>query len=78
MGTRLHGGIRCLLAKRRSLILKIDHRATEIAHETGLPAVDRDNFKQMEQWIQEPFVTRISINTAAIEQWRSQFKATFA
>ncbi|XGV94856.1 MAG: polysaccharide pyruvyl transferase family protein [Leptolyngbya sp. BL-A-14] len=77
IGTRLHGGIRCLLARRRSLILKIDHRATEIAQETGLPSVDRDDFKQMEQWIQEPFVTKISLDTAAIEQWRNQFKAAF-
>lgn len=75
IGTRLHGGIRCLLARRRSLVLKIDHRATEIAQETGLPAVDRDDFKQMEHWIQEPYVTRIALDMAAIEQWRNQFSA---
>ncbi|MBW4469061.1 MAG: polysaccharide pyruvyl transferase family protein [Stenomitos rutilans HA7619-LM2] len=78
IGTRLHGGIRCLLAKRRTLILKIDHRATEIAHETGLPSADRDDFKLIEQWIQEPFMTKISINTAAVEQWRNQFALTNA
>lgn len=78
IGTRLHGGIRCLLARRRSLILKIDHRATEIANETGLPAVDRDDFAAMEQWIQAPFVTKITLDTAAIEQWRNQFKGTVA
>ncbi|MBW4691939.1 MAG: polysaccharide pyruvyl transferase family protein [Lyngbya sp. HA4199-MV5] len=74
IGTRLHGGIRCLLARRRALVLKIDHRATEIAQETGLPAVDRANFQQIKQWIQAPFITQITLNTKAIEQWRKQFK----
>ncbi|MBD2036623.1 polysaccharide pyruvyl transferase family protein [Leptolyngbya sp. FACHB-321] len=74
IGTRLHGGIRCLLAKRRALILRIDHRATEIAQETGLPSVDRADFAFMERWIREPFVTKITVDTAAIECWRQQFR----
>jgi polysaccharide pyruvyl transferase WcaK-like protein len=73
IGTRLHGGIRCLLAKRRALILRIDHRATEIAQETGLPSVDRADFASMERWIHEPFVTKITVDTAAIERWQQQF-----
>ncbi|MBW4578154.1 MAG: polysaccharide pyruvyl transferase family protein [Tildeniella nuda ZEHNDER 1965/U140] len=78
IGTRLHGGIRCLLAKRRSLILKIDHRATEIARATGLPSADRHDFQSIEAWIKAPFVTRITIDTAAIERWRSQFRSITA
>ena len=75
IGTRLHGGIRCLLAKRRSLILKIDHRATEIARSTGLPSVDRHDFQSIEQWLSGPFATHMTIDTAAIEAWRYQFKS---
>lgn len=78
IGTRLHGGIRCLLAGRRSLILKIDHRATEIAQATGLPSAARDDFEAIERWITQPFVTHLTIDTAAIEQWRKQFKAKLA
>ena len=78
IGTRLHGGIRCLLAKRRSLILKIDHRATEIARSTGLPSADRHDFQSIKQWLNAPFVTQITIDTAAIERWRHQFKSIIA
>ena len=78
IGTRLHGGIRCLLARRRSLILRIDHRATEIARSTGLPSVDRDDFQSIEHWLNAPFVTQITIDTAAIERWRHQFKPIVA
>ncbi|PSB24808.1 polysaccharide pyruvyl transferase family protein [Stenomitos frigidus] len=78
IGTRLHGGIRCLLARRRSLILKIDHRAAEIARSTGLPSADRHDFKSIQQWINAPFVTRITIDTAAIERWRHQFQSIIA
>lgn len=75
IGTRLHGGIRCLLARRRSLILKIDHRAIEIARSTGLPSANRNDLPFIEQWIKAPFVTRITIDTAAVERWRHQFKS---
>ena len=78
IGTRLHGGIRCLLAKRRSLILKIDHRATEIARSTGLPSSERHDFQFIEQWLNNPFATRMTIDTAAIEAWRYQFKSIVA
>ena len=75
IGTRLHGGIRCLLARRRSLILKIDHRATEIARSTGLPSADRHDFQYIKQWLNAPFVTQMTIDTVAIERWRHQFKS---
>lgn len=75
IGTRLHGGIRCLQAKKRSLILAIDHRAQEIGQETGLPTADRSDLAFVRQWIQQPFATRITLDLMAINRWKNQFKA---
>ncbi|WP_017317159.1 polysaccharide pyruvyl transferase family protein [Mastigocladopsis repens] len=74
IGTRLHGGIKCLLSKRRSLIIAIDNRAKEIAKETGLPTVSRADFDYMSKWIDEPHNTNIQIDIDAINAWKSQFK----
>ena len=41
MGTRLHGGIRALQHKRRSLIIGVDHRGLEKARDFGLPVAGR-------------------------------------
>ena len=73
IGTRLHGGIFCLLANRRSLILKIDNRATELARQTGLPTVDRDDLDGIEDWICNSTETLIHVNNTAISTWRNQF-----
>jgi len=74
IGTRLHGGVKCLLSGRRSLILEIDNRAREIAQDTGLPTTDRENFDYMHQWINEEFTTNIKINPEPISQWKTQLK----
>jgi polysaccharide pyruvyl transferase WcaK-like protein len=47
IGTRLHGGIKCLLSGRRSLVLEIDNRAKEIAKDTGLPTIARGEFERL-------------------------------
>jgi hypothetical protein len=39
VGTRLHGGIRCLKAGARCLIRKIDNRARTIAQAPPIPAL---------------------------------------
>jgi polysaccharide pyruvyl transferase WcaK-like protein len=73
VGTRLHGGIRCLLAGRRSLILSLDNRTPEIARETNLPAVAREDGGAVEAWINGCAETRITLNLAAIGRWKEQF-----
>ncbi len=78
VGTRLHGGIHCLLARRRSLILEVDNRATEIARQTGLPTAARDNWEAIRKWINGPTETKITMNTAAIEKWKQQFQTLTA
>jgi len=74
IGTRLHGGILCLQAKRRTLILRIDNRATEITKDTGLFTVDRNDLASISLWIDGSARTEININREAVDSWRSQFK----
>lgn len=72
IGTRLHGGIKCLLSGRRSLILEIDNRAKEIAKETGLPTTSRENSDFIQQWVNGEFETKIEIDPEPIKLWRSR------
>lgn len=73
VGTRLHGGIRCLCSKKRSLILEIDNRAKEIARDTQLPTIDRANFEYISQWIDGSSSPKIRLDLTAIDKWKSQF-----
>jgi hypothetical protein len=74
IGTRLHGGIKCLLARRRSLILEVDNRAKEIAKDTNLPTVDRSDFQKIIRWIETPSRIDVRLNLNEINLWKSQFK----
>lgn len=74
IGTRLHGGIKCLHSKRRSLIIEIDNRAKEIASETKLSTVTREDFEGISRWIHEPYNLKIQIDIDSINAWKSQFK----
>lgn len=74
VGTRLHGGVWCLLHERRSLVLEIDNRAREIAKDTGLPTATRTDFEFIRRWIDGPTQTSIRLPVSAINQWKQQFK----
>ncbi|KAB8317849.1 polysaccharide pyruvyl transferase family protein [Tolypothrix campylonemoides VB511288] len=73
IGTRLHGGIKCLCAKKRALILEIDNRAKEIARDTQLPTTERANLEYISKWIDGSSFPNIKLDLAAIEQWKNQF-----
>ncbi len=73
IGTRLHGGIKCLIARKRTLILEIDNRAKEIALNTGLPTSQRADFSYINQWIDGPSITNIKIDVDSINSWKTQF-----
>jgi hypothetical protein len=77
IGTRLHGGIRCLLARKRSLILEIDNRAKEIAIDTGITTSSRNNFDYIKRWIDKPLITKINLDVKLINKWKSQFNAKY-
>jgi len=71
IGTRLHGGIRCLNDGRRALILEVDNRAAEIAKDTGLPTARRDDFDRIECWAGGSPATPLRLNHEAIGEWRA-------
>jgi polysaccharide pyruvyl transferase WcaK-like protein len=73
VGTRLHGGIRALQKFRRSLILGIDNRATEIAKNFNLPVLGRKNLREIADWIEGDRPTAVSLPVAEIAQWKGQF-----
>lgn len=73
IGTRLHGGIKCLLSRKRSIILEVDNRATEISKDTNLPTLNRGDFSGLINWINNPLPIKIKVDTNAINSWKMQF-----
>jgi len=75
IGTRLHGGVHCLLTGKRSLVIEVDNRAKEIACDTGLPTAARNDLEAVRRWIAGPVRFSIKMNRSAIDRWRAQFKS---
>lgn len=73
IGTRLHGGIRALQHKNRTIILGVDNRALEKSKDFNLPVVDRENLNELKAKINEDFETAIKIPLKEIREWKSQF-----
>ncbi|TAJ92362.1 MAG: polysaccharide pyruvyl transferase family protein [Gammaproteobacteria bacterium] len=77
IGTRLHGGIRALQHRRRSIIVGVDHRANSMAKDFNLPVIDRyGDITFLEQRITEDFPTDIHLPTEQIRIWCEQFQTT--
>jgi len=75
VGTRLHAGIRALQHGKRTLILGIDNRATEITNDTGLPVIPRDDFEAIRRWIEHNDPIDIRLPHSAIDRWLGQFRS---
>lgn len=73
IGSRLHGGIRALNHKRRTLIVGVDNRATEINKDTNIPFIHRDNIEGLESWINGNQSTEIRLPIDNILKWKQQF-----
>ena len=73
IGTRLHAGIRALQHSRRALILAIDNRATEIAKDTNLPVIKREDIDSIKHWIDSSYETKINLPIENINIWKKQF-----
>ena len=74
VGTRLHGGIKALQHKRRTIIIGIDNRAIEM-REIGLPVIKRENIKtDLEKKINSELEIKINLPIENIENWKAQFK----
>jgi len=75
VGNRLHGGIRAMQFKKRSLVIGIDHRSVEIGKDTGLSVLRRGEIHNLDEWIKKPVATQINLPGAEIENWKAQFSA---
>lgn len=74
VGTRLHGGIRALQNKCRTIIIAVDNRATEMGRDFNLPVVQREKIaQQLEDTINGSWITRVNLNEQAISTWKNQF-----
>lgn len=75
VGTRLHGGIRCIQENKGTLILSVDHRALEMAKNSGLPVIRRNDEGLLKKWLEgsKIFNTNISLPINNINSWCQQF-----
>lgn len=74
VGTRLHGGVRCLRAGKRCLTLEVDNRAREVGLDTGLPTLERTDLEGIESWTRGSEPVRLRLPQEAIQAWKDQFK----
>lgn len=75
VGTRLHGGILAIQNQRRSVIISVDNRATELAKDTKLPVLERKNIHDnLESIINRNIITNIELPVENIERWKAQFE----
>lgn len=73
IGTRLHAGIRAIQKGRRTLILAVDNRATEISKDIGLNVKPRGDVSFVENFISSQYETRLTIPVESIKCWKAQF-----
>jgi hypothetical protein len=75
IGTRLHGGIRCLQKGIQSLILSVDNRAIEIKKDINLPVVERSDLNGIKNWIEgRSNYGSIHLDIKSIKTWKEQFR----
>ncbi len=73
IGTRLHGGIKCIQHKKRAIIISIDNRAQEMGKDFGLPVIMPKDLKYLEDIINTEYETKIHIDESKINRWMNQF-----
>jgi polysaccharide pyruvyl transferase WcaK-like protein len=74
VGTRLHGGIRALQYKKRTIIIGIDNRATEKKEDFNLPVIAREQIQNIGSMINGNWPTMIKLPFESIERWKGQFQ----
>lgn len=73
VGTRLHGGIKALQKKKRTIIVSIDNRAKEMAKDINISIVERNKIEKIKDLIPKELDMNIVINEENINIWKSQF-----
>lgn len=75
IGTRLHAGVRAMQHKRRTIIISVDNRATEMRKDFSLPVIERLHIeKELDAKINSDFTIDIKLPNENIEQWKTQFQ----
>lgn len=74
IGLRLHAGIRALQKLKRTLVISVDNRAIEIARDTNLPVVARNDVNAIEHWIHGLAPTTLHVPFDVIDTWKNQFR----
>jgi polysaccharide pyruvyl transferase WcaK-like protein len=77
IGTRLHGGIKCLDASKKALILAVDNRAHEIGNDFLMPVIPRTDYQSMQRWLENKWVFsgKIKLPVDNINRWKQQFSS---
>lgn len=75
VGTRLHGGIRCLQKRRPAIILANDNRSIEIGKDINLAVIKRGDNGTLSNWIEgDSDFGAIRLPMNKIILWKNQFK----
>lgn len=72
VGTRLHAGVRALQHSRRTLIVGVDNRASEISRDTGLRVIPSDAVGRLTDELKSNWATNLSLPWSEIERWRAE------
>jgi hypothetical protein len=74
IGTRLHGGMRAMQHRKRSIIIGVDNRAIELNKDFGVPVIAQENIDSLEEIIHSCFTTRINLPSENIKMFLQQFR----
>lgn len=74
VGTRLHGGMRALQKKRRTIIIGIDNRAIELHRDFNIPVINQEEISDLPMVINSSFKTEIKLKQSNISRFLNQFK----
>lgn len=74
VGLRLHGGIFAMQQGKRAIIVKVDHRASNIDDVNHINCVGRSNIDKIEEKINASFETNVFVDYEKINEWMSQFQ----
>lgn len=76
VGTRLHGGIRALQAKKKTIIIAVDNRAEEMGRDFCLPVIKRENVEGLECLINSNKAVSIKLPSDQINEFRRFIRST--
>lgn len=73
VGTRLHAGIFAMRNFRRTIIVGVDHRASDIQESHNINVVPRGDIRELERLICSEFESNVNVDSQLIKEWKSQF-----